>query len=146
MGFMGLKNTISTYNWQGANLLQYQDYTACVRREEGMCGLQLTESSSSIADSFELPAGQASYLCANGFISIPNGVTFKNGGAAAAGDNMYRNCNGALAAWKNGVPAAAYTKSFSVNVYTAGGASTAHTGSGMSLDYAQLPCGFTQIE
>merc|ERR1739844_175939 len=129
---MGLKNTISTYNWQGANLLQYQDYTACVRREEGMCGLQLTESSSSIADSFEfpagsdspaLPAGQASYLCANGFISIPNGVTFKNGG-----------------------PAAAYTKSFSVNVYTAGGASTAHTGSGMSLDYAQLPCGFTQIE
>lgn len=152
--FMGLKNTISTFNWQGANLLQYQDYTTCVRREEGMCGLMYTESSSSIADSFELPAGTTTpliasmgdHLCASAWIAIPGGITFKAGGNAVTGDNMYRQCGGTLAVTKSNIPGAAYTKHFDMNVYSTGGASVAHTGAGMALDYSQMPCGFTQVE
>jgi len=113
-----------------------------------------TESSSSIADSFEFPAGtttpliasMADHLCAVAWISIPGGITYKAGGVAVTGDNMYRQCGGTLAVTSSNIPGGAYTKSFDMNVYTTGGAAVAYTGAGLSLDYSQMPCGFSQIE
>jgi len=138
--FMGLRGTVYSYNWQAGNLLGSQDYTNCVRRELGYCGLGWSENSSTSPDPFDFLdpgiAGDAVKTCTSGsYISIPGGITFTATNLAS----YSRHCGDALGIEVTPDPLTAYTKSFELNLVTT---SSANAVSGMALDYTQQPCGF----
>ena len=75
--FTGTTGAVKSYNFAGSQLLQSQYYTNCIRTEQGYCGIQWKESSSTSPD----PFGVGSTITAiesdgcdglNGFILIPN--------------------------------------------------------------------------
>ena len=75
--FTGTTGAVKSYNFAGSQLLQSQYYNNCIRTEQGYCGIQWKESSSTSPD----PFGVGSTITAiesngcdtiHGFIFIPN--------------------------------------------------------------------------
>merc|ERR1712038_570871 len=56
----GISGNVISFNWYGAVLLRNKDFTACIRREKGYCGISYYQATGTTIDSFDLDdAGKA---------------------------------------------------------------------------------------
>ena len=75
--FTGKTGTITSYNFAGAQFLQAQYYSNCIRTEQGFCRIQYRETAGTTPDSFLIANGQTAGKdevggCPAGFLFIPN--------------------------------------------------------------------------
>eukprot|EP00094_Tigriopus_californicus_P001547 TCALIF_01496-PA protein Name:"Protein of unknown function" AED:0.20 eAED:0.20 QI:54/0.5/1/1/0.83/0.85/7/232/178 len=68
--FTGVSGTITSYNFQGGEFLRNQDYTHCIRQEEGFCQFQLYETPG-VPDAFSVSEN------GNGQAQLPESLHFE---------------------------------------------------------------------
>ena len=88
--FTGTSGNVQSYNFAGGQLLQSQDYTNCIRTEEGYCSIQWKESSTTTPDPFSFgvqptanpsPGAAWTIAAANGARPVPITATALSGAA-----------------------------------------------------------------
>merc|ERR1712241_845325 len=140
----GATGTISSYNWANVQL-QAKDYQHCIRREEGYCGVQLSQAVPSTSpDSFDLDDTQALALngaiasITQGYISLP-GCVSNNGGCTYSGQ-IFAEGYTAIATDGNDIPAAVLVANhmFRIEHTQLNVAQTSMEG--FKLQYVQIPC------
>jgi hypothetical protein len=143
--FMGIQNTLYSYNHLGALAIADQDMTYCVRREMGYCGLRWKESSATTPDPFGLDtttdhAAAETQTCVNAWISIPGGITFASniGGSST----YFRHCGIVYGEEASTVSSESNTTpSFALNYFTKPGTTAMKaTDTGFAMKYEQQPC------
>jgi len=146
--FTGSAGNVKNYNFAGGQLLQSQYYTNCIRTEQGYCGIQWKESSTTSPDSFDMTLGAVtngeSDTCPASFIYIPNlspdGISALP--VPASTQEFYSTlCGGAFAIDGTTLPLALVSKQmpFVLGVFTDATALTAPT-TGFNMDYTQVAC------
>merc|ERR1712080_730943 len=141
--FMGVRNTVFSYNYLGQQFTDDQDYTNCVRREVGYCGLRWRQTGTTSPDSFGIdlttgPAAAKTNACVNGWISIPGGVTFAT---VTSGTTYFTQCGTDFAEEAKTVQSETNTTpSFLLNVYSKKGATILATDVGFAMRYEQQMC------
>lgn len=143
--FMGVRNTLYSYNHLGALTLTNQDMTYCVRREGGYCGLRWRDTGVTTPDAFALDtttstdANAETQTCANQWISSPGGITFATGGAGV-GKSYYRHCGTVFGEEAKDVASESNpTSAFDLNFYS-GATASKTTDTGFAMRYEQQPC------
>lgn len=149
--FTGSSGNVKSYNFAGGQLLTSQYYTNCIRTEEGACGIQWKESSTTSPDPFQMtlsPITNAATghptACAASYIYIPK---LSSDGIQAlpqtpATQEFYSTmCGGAFGLDSAAVPLALTSRSkpFVLGVFTSAATITAPT-TGFNMDYTQVPC------
>ncbi|XP_059089973.1 uncharacterized protein LOC131885813 [Tigriopus californicus] len=146
--FTGVSGTITSYNFQGGEFLRNQDYTHCIRQEEGFCQFQLYETPG-VPDAFSVSEngnGQAQVqICKNrNFVTVPSMAINPNG---IRGFSDYR-CGMTFSSQSGDTTPGALLSTrvtpFRVQVHTLkaddGNQVTFANLKGFSLDYNQIPC------
>merc|ERR1712107_124382 len=149
--FTGISGNVKSYNFAGAQLLQAQTYTNCIRTEAGYCAIQFKQSFTTSPDPFGVgtfATNAGSSACTGGFIMIP-GLT-PDGiqkipippGTSAVQSAI---CGTVFGLEGGAIAQALVTRKqpFIVGVYTESGTAQAVGGTGVTgfnLDYTQLPC------
>jgi hypothetical protein len=153
------KHTVTSFNFDGTActgtgcMIQKQDYRVCFRQEEGMCGVQYSESQLTTGDAFLLTNAAATALitaanCGTGFLQIRNvqcqacDVAASNPIDTFCGSNLAALAGGSAAeAGPNALNAIGTPFEFRVVARVAGGtASAQNTLPGFSVDAVQIPC------
>ena len=85
--YTGVEGYIASYGFGSGQLLYAQDYQACIRQEEGYCGIEWHPSSRTTPDSFGLlhtaatMTGQGENTigtCVSSYINIPSATGYPN--------------------------------------------------------------------
>lgn len=148
--FTGKTGTITSYNFAGAQFLQAQYYSNCIRTEQGFCRIQYRETAGTTPDSFLIANGQTAGKdevtgCPAGFLFIPNlspdGIT-PLPIPDSAQEFRSISCGGAFAINGKTVSVQLTTAQhpFIVGVYTDTTTALTSPTTGFSLDYTQLAC------
>merc|ERR1712223_1725410 len=139
----GPTGTISSYNWPNVQL-RAKDYQHCIRREQGYCGIQLSQAVPTTSpDSFDTEPGTVSengVVAATvlGYITLP-GCVSNVGGCQYLG-SLFTDGYTAIAANTNDIPGAVIVSNhiFKIEHTQLNLAQTSMEG--FSLVYNQIPC------
>jgi hypothetical protein len=152
------KHTVTSFNFDGTAcagtgcMIQAQDYRVCFRQEEGMCGVQYSESQLTTGDAFLLFNGANTAMvaatCTTGFLQIRNvqcpacDVAATNPIDTFCGTNLAALAGASAAeAQPNALNAIGTPFEFRVVAVVTGGAAMAqNTLPGFSVDAVQIPC------
>ena len=95
--YTGIEGYIQSFGYGSGQFLYSQNYQACIRQEEGYCGIEWHPSSRTTPDSFGLLDGAAANQgenvigdCLKGFINIPSAEGFKGTDGTTA---VYHSAN-----------------------------------------------------
>lgn len=148
--FTGISGQVASFNWPNVQL-QSKDYTYCIRREQGYCGLQLSQAVPYTSpDSFDINSiGGTISSAANGniadttasqaYVLIP-GVVNNPGHAGIFGGNVLANTY-ATAAKQNVKPGAIFLSGQQNYVIHHTQKSVSQSGyEGFKLQFNQLAC------
>jgi len=145
----GVTGVISSYNW-GTIQLQNKDFTHCIRKEAGYCGVQLTQAQPNTSPNTFMLDDTSSGLAGNGkvaaitqgYITLP-ACGSNNGGCDYTGQ-MFTDGYTAIAADGQAYPGAVpLTNHLFVIHHTGYPVDQAATPAqvGFSLQWVQMPCG-----
>lgn len=135
--FTGISGELKSINFDGGIQLRDIQYTICIRREVGSCGIQYTVQDNTTPDSYDLSdatananGGTIATGEAMGYISIPGSNTdLYSGTILSSQTSTAEGVNGAILA--TGMP-------FTIGVSNTDNAQT--SSDGFHLVYAQTPC------
>jgi len=156
--FTGITGYLYNYGWQGASSLaasttyhmNNQDYTMCIRREEGYCSMEYFSPTTGFGVSVEPNPATAAFgdvECIGDYVQIPgllpSGSTAATAFPSILGDRI---CGDAWTGFPNPTATAAtfmtFTKPFRVGVHfdsTEGSPATTHS-NGFAILYTQKKC------
>lgn len=144
----GISGQVSSYNWPNVQL-KGKDYTYCIRRESGYCGLQLSQVVPYTSpDSFDLSSigtvgnanGAIGDVAAAQAVLTINGVVNNPGHGNIFGGTVFGNIY-ASAANSNSKPGAVLVTGQKNYILQHTQKNVAQTGyEGFSLQFNQLPC------
>ncbi|XP_059078418.1 uncharacterized protein LOC131876898 [Tigriopus californicus] len=152
--FTGRTGTITSYNFQGGQILADQVYGNCIRQERGFCSVQFKETDIATPDPFDLDAGNPDQVQDNcmskNHVTIPSRAIDVVVAAITASQDVVTlvpsmRCNTVFgSAPGTSVPSTLESERnlpFVVNVRTLPNVvGRDNMFSGFSLDYKQLPC------
>jgi len=140
--YTGATGSIASYGFGTAQMLQSQQYSACVRQEYGYCSIAYSQSTTASPDPFEMDnAGIASTgestadACTTAYIKIPGGSF---GGATAP--KSAQLCGSVLGPDATAQSTPYTTSQLPFRVDVLGAATAISPATGFNLDYQQLAC------
>jgi len=147
--FTGTAGNVQSYNFQGAQMLQSQTYTNCIRTEKGFCRIAWKQSSSTTPDPFQLgtTATVDATACGptNAYIGIsqmsPDGtlpIPIPQGVVAYQSEFCGSNFGIEQATAADGTAGTLISKQTPFNMYVYSNTNAQNTG--FSMDYSQLAC------
>lgn len=139
----GVSGTISSYNWPNVQL-RAKDYQYCIRREQGYCGIQLSQAVPTTSpDSFDTEPGTVSengVVAATvlGYITLP-GCVSNVGGCQYLG-SLFTDGYTAIAANTNDIPGAVIVSNHMFRIEHTQLNLAQTSMEGFKLVYHQIPC------
>jgi len=149
--FTDAVGTFSSFNYLYAATpvvqhLANQDYTICIRTNEGFCGIGYSVCDSSVPDaskflmSVETTGTVVDVACTSDFIAIPCAKATQTSDGATCNFAICGDFFSAATGSTASATAYSYRKPFEVRVYTDSADATTTEGIGFCLKYQQLPC------
>jgi len=150
--FTGTTGIVKSYNFAGAQLLNAQSYSNCIRTETGYCKIQYKEATGQTPDTFMMKAPPSpnaeatSGGCPSSWLYIPNlssdGTSALTVSSQSAEAYLSTHCGGVLGIDGTSVSLAlvSATKPFLIGVYTDPATALTSPTTGFALAYTQLPC------
>jgi len=141
--FTGPTGNIKSFGFGTAQMLQSQQYSACVRQEYGYCSIAYSQSTTTSPDAFEMDctpciAGEGAStadVCTTAYIKIPGG-SFD----APTSLRSAQLCGSLLANDGSSAPAPYTTSQLPFRVDVLGAAAAISPATGFNLDYQQQAC------
>jgi len=118
--FTGSTGTIASYNYAGGVHLANQEYTNCIRAEQGKCSISYAATSSTFSVNLITPVANPTNTAAVGQDCTDDYIIVSGGGATAGASTNYdRFCGGTLALSSTITAATIYTNKlpFQVGVH-----------------------------
>eukprot|EP00094_Tigriopus_californicus_P013440 TCALIF_13000-PA protein Name:"Protein of unknown function" AED:0.29 eAED:0.29 QI:18/0.9/0.81/1/0.4/0.45/11/50/341 len=141
----GQNGQFESYNFQGGQLINNQNYVTCIRREEGYCTIQYSEASSTTSPAFDLYEDDGFIVPGdprNAKIDATTCPTVVQFGSTATGSGSH--CGGVLnTVLDSNTPGSVIGTSSPFRVTTIFGDMLGIPDgpvAGYSLQYAQIPC------
>lgn len=149
--FTGISGSVQSYNHQGSQFLESQDYQNCFRTEKGYCKIQWKESSTTSPDPFgigptALMVKAESGVCSTahfGYFGVPqlssDGVTAISGAPLGFQSQV---CGSVFGIDENTTPSTLISAQlpFVANVFSDTAANGQQNGAGFNMEYTQLAC------
>ncbi|XP_059087179.1 uncharacterized protein LOC131883678 isoform X2 [Tigriopus californicus] len=130
----GLNGAFQSYNFQGGQLINNQNYVTCIRREMGHCSIQYAENASTTSPAFNLPPESTTAQISMCEVGLHFGSTLSGTGT---------NCGGVLnsveAATEPGVVIGTLAP-FQVTTLSGDVLKGTNALAGYSIRYTQIPC------